>query len=88
MARNDRDRGAPEWVSRSLNHVIGVRIPASQPISSPIPAIACVGRPVPAPEAQAGVSANRLQTVQRKAQESPTKAGSSGPLKAEPRAPP
>jgi hypothetical protein len=34
-----------------------------------------------------GVSANRLQTVHRKAQGSPTKAGSSGPLKAEPRAP-
>ena len=34
-----------------------------------------------------GVSANRLQTVQRKARESPAKAGSSGALKAEPRAP-
>ena len=31
MAKNDRDRSAPNSVSRSLNHVIGVRIPASQP---------------------------------------------------------
>jgi hypothetical protein len=32
-ARNDTERSAPESVIRSLDHVIGVRIPASQPIN-------------------------------------------------------
>ncbi len=37
--RNDADRSAPEPVNRSLDHVIGVRIPASQPISHSTSAI-------------------------------------------------
>ena len=35
-ARNDADQYAAWWSIRSLDHVIGVRIPASQPSYSPV----------------------------------------------------